>query len=124
MNSIAPLAPLPDAVTLDQLRVFLLVAEQGSFSRLPPRRLRLGGMPLHLVAEDLEAGRLVWIAPVEWSSEPREVPLYAIHRADDLPGPAGRWLLDRLEHAAVRADGEFDRLKNKCSSRKVSHRKA
>ena len=32
MNSIAPLAPLPDAVTLDQLRVFLLVAEQGSFS--------------------------------------------------------------------------------------------
>ena len=26
------MAPLPDAVTLDQLRVFLLVAEQGSFS--------------------------------------------------------------------------------------------
>jgi DNA-binding transcriptional LysR family regulator len=82
-----------------------------------------GGMPLHLVAEDLEAGRLVWISPAEWGSEPREVPLYGIHRADDLPGPAGRWLLDRLEHAAVRADGELDRLKNKCSSRKGAHRK-
>jgi DNA-binding transcriptional LysR family regulator len=82
-----------------------------------------GGMPLHLVAEDLEAGRLVWISPVEWGAEPREIPLYGIHRADDLPGPAGRWLLDRLDHAAVRADGELDRLKNKCSSRKGAHRK-
>lgn len=250
MNSMAQVAPLPDAVTLDQLRVFLAVAEQGSFSaaarrlrraqsavsyaianlerilgvllferegrtpslteagrsllgetkaihgqveqltararsmgqgvepRLAPlakikgtipmktmeRHVQLvlsdrsrltegvdlgvlegptwrladlgakheflragfgwGGMPLHLVAEDLEAGRLVWISPVEWSAGPREVPLYGIHRADDLPGPAGRWLLDRLEHAAGRADSELDRLKNKCSSRKAARVKA
>ena len=62
--------------------------------------------------------------PAEWSSEPHEIPLYGIHRADHLPGPAGRWLLDWLEHAAVRADGELDRLKNKCTSRKGGHRKA
>ncbi|MEP7126700.1 MAG: LysR family transcriptional regulator [Byssovorax sp.] len=83
-----------------------------------------GGMPLHLVAEDLEAGRLVWISPAEWGTTPRDVPLFGIHRADELPGPAGRWLLDRLEHAAGRADSELDRLKHKCSSRKGAHKKA
>jgi DNA-binding transcriptional LysR family regulator len=83
-----------------------------------------GGMPLHLVAEDIEAGRLVNITPAEWGHGPREVPLYGIHRADALPGPAGRWLLDRLEQAAVRADGELGRLKTRCSSRKASRSKS
>lgn len=82
-----------------------------------------GGMPLHLVAEDLEAGRLVNIAPQEWSAGPLEVPLYGIHRADDLPGPAGHWLLEKLEQAAVRADGELARLASKCSQRKATRGK-
>lgn len=78
-----------------------------------------GGMPLHLVYDDLEAGRLVIIHPWEWGADPREIPLYSVHRADDLPGPAGQWLLEKLEQAAVRAGGELDRLATRCASRKT-----
>jgi DNA-binding transcriptional LysR family regulator len=83
-----------------------------------------GGMPLHLVAEDLEAGRLVWIKPAEWGPGPRELPLFSIHRADALPGPAARWLLEQLEIAAVRADGELGRLKTQCSAKRASRSKS
>lgn len=83
-----------------------------------------GGMPLHLVAEDLEAGRLVNIAPQEWGAGPQEVPLCGIHRADDLPGPAGQWLLERLEQAAVRADGELGRLATRCAARRTAKGKS
>ena len=83
-----------------------------------------GGMPLHLVAEDLEAGRLVCIKPAEWGPTPRELSLYGIHRADALPGPAARWLLEQLEIAAVRADGELGRLKAQCSAKRASRSKS
>ena len=83
-----------------------------------------GGMPLHLVAEDIEAGRLAMITPAEWGLTPRELPLYGVHRADALPGPAAGWLLQRLEHAAVRADGELGRLKKQCTEKRGARSKA
>lgn len=55
-----------------------------------------GSMPRHRVAADLEAGAL---APMTLRGvDPSEgrVVLYAIHRAAEPPGPAGRWLLERL----------------------------
>lgn len=54
-----------------------------------------GNMPLHLVQEDLSAGTLVLIRQED---VPNEVtaPMRAVHRADRPPGPAGRWLIQRL----------------------------
>lgn len=54
-----------------------------------------GNMPLHLVQEDLAAGRLVQLRQEE---APNDVsaPMRAVHRADRPPGPAGRWLIERL----------------------------
>ena len=54
-----------------------------------------GNMPLHLVQDDIAAGRLVLIRQEDWPDGVR-APMRAVHRADSPPGPAGRWLLDRL----------------------------
>ncbi|MEC7520652.1 MAG: LysR family transcriptional regulator [Myxococcota bacterium] len=54
-----------------------------------------GNMPDHAIANDLEAGRLVRIQPAH-RAEDVDVPLSAIARTADPPGPAASWLLDQL----------------------------
>jgi DNA-binding transcriptional LysR family regulator len=58
-----------------------------------------GTVPLHLVRSDLEARRLVKLDIATRADELLKVGLFAIHRADTPPGPAGRWLIDRLQQA-------------------------
>lgn len=60
--------------------------------------LGFGGMPLHLVSDDLNAGRLVRLRVTEWEGADRlpTVPICAIHRSDRPLGPAGTWMLERL----------------------------
>ncbi|MGH6858850.1 MAG: substrate-binding domain-containing protein, partial [Phyllobacterium sp.] len=53
-----------------------------------------GHMPLPMVADDLAQARLVQIR-LEGPG-PGLLPMQAIYKADALPGPAGRWLLDRI----------------------------
>ncbi|RWX81596.1 LysR family transcriptional regulator [Neorhizobium lilium] len=53
-----------------------------------------GHMPLPMVASDLAEGRLVQIK-LEGPG-PGILPMRAIYKADAMPGPAGRWLLDRI----------------------------
>ena len=57
-----------------------------------------GGMPLHMVQTDIEAGRLCRIEPEEWglSTGGGELSMCLIHRNDHLLGPAARWLSDWL----------------------------
>lgn len=55
-----------------------------------------GQLPLHRVEADLEAGRLVRLPLRDVPDASRRVPLVAMHRKADPPGPAGRWLLERL----------------------------
>ena len=55
-----------------------------------------GSMPLHLVAEDLASGALVQLHP-EANPKPFVVPISALWRRADPPGPAARWLLAQLE---------------------------
>ena len=55
-----------------------------------------GGMPLWLVADDLAAGTLVELAIEDWPIG-FKMPMFAVHRSDDPPGPAGRWLIQRLK---------------------------
>lgn len=60
-----------------------------------------GGMPLHLVEEDLASGALVRLTITAMDSAAR-MAMSAIYRTDSPPGPAGRWLIDRLAYVAQR----------------------
>jgi DNA-binding transcriptional LysR family regulator len=55
-----------------------------------------GYLPIDRVAADIERGTLVRLVLQERGREPMLVPLSAISLSDSPPGPAGRWLLDRL----------------------------
>lgn len=58
-----------------------------------------GTLPAHLAEPDIAAGRL---ARLDISARPDEVmrvPLFVIHRTVDEPGPARRWLIERLASA-------------------------
>jgi DNA-binding transcriptional LysR family regulator len=64
-----------------------------------------GGMPEPMVRGDVEAGRLVHLDLADWRGG--EYPLAAVSREDSPPGPAGRWLTERLvEQAGSEAYGE------------------
>jgi DNA-binding transcriptional LysR family regulator len=53
-----------------------------------------GHMPMHLVKDDLAAGRLV---KLKLSVRPGGTMAYTlVHRVDSPPGPAGKWLRERL----------------------------
>lgn len=56
-----------------------------------------GGMPLHLVQTDIDAGTLVVLDVVEMPKRGAWVPLSAVFKADAPPGPAGRWLIERIK---------------------------
>lgn len=58
-----------------------------------------GGMPLHMIGEDLERGALVRLQPAHWVGKELVLPLHAIHPADHPPGPVTR--------AAIRLFQEF-----------------
>ena len=53
-----------------------------------------GNMPLELVKDDIDAGRLVHLDINDGDSI--SFPLYVIHRGDDEPGPAGKWLMQQF----------------------------
>jgi DNA-binding transcriptional LysR family regulator len=55
-----------------------------------------GGMPRHLVEDDLKRKRLVKLHLQEAGEHEFEAPLLALHRAAEPPGPAACWLLKRL----------------------------
>ena len=56
-----------------------------------------GGMPLHIVEEDLAAGRLVALSIEGLPAETLFLPMSAVYPASAPPGPAGRWLIERLK---------------------------
>lgn len=53
-----------------------------------------GGMPEPSVRADIAAGRLVKLDLRNWRGG--EYGLVVVHKIDTPPGPAGRWLIDRL----------------------------
>jgi DNA-binding transcriptional LysR family regulator len=60
------------------------------------RGIGWGTVPHHLVADDLAAGRLVALSLESRPLEIASATLFAIHRPDAPPGPAGRWLVEQL----------------------------
>lgn len=118
-----PLASWPGEIPFDILGEFVQLVltdrsaltrgkDFGVFSRLTWRLSDLGakqamilaglgwgGLPRHMVEADLRENRLVQLRisgfdSAFWSAPS---PLYAVHRVDTTPGPAGRWMLERLK---------------------------
>ena len=70
------------------------LADLGAKHALLLEGLGWGNMPAHRVEGDIVAGRLV---NLNVEDLPGHIyPFSSIHRADTPPGPAARWLLDRL----------------------------
>ncbi len=55
-----------------------------------------GGMPLHAVKDDITAGRLVALEIEDLASGGMILPMSAVYSPSAPPGPAGRWLIERL----------------------------
>lgn len=56
-----------------------------------------GGMPLQAVAKDIAEGRLVELSVEDVPPGGLALPMFAIYRDADPPGPAGRWMIDRMK---------------------------
>ncbi|WP_330211994.1 LysR family transcriptional regulator [Pseudomonas sp. Z18(2022)] len=55
-----------------------------------------GGMPLHTVQTDLDSGQLVRLHIEEEPAGGVSMLMSAVYRVDAPPGPAGRWLIERV----------------------------
>jgi len=62
--------------------------------------LGFGGMPIHMIEEDLACGALVEITCED--PLPTGHVMSAIYRTDNPPGPAGRWFIERLKQRDAR----------------------
>jgi DNA-binding transcriptional LysR family regulator len=59
-----------------------------------------GGMPRHVVEPDLEDGRLVELSIEDVPTGGLSLPMSAVYRASSPPGPAGRWMIERLKNGS------------------------
>jgi len=59
-----------------------------------------GGMPVHTVEKDLAAGRLVCLELEDSPPGGINLPMSAVYRSADPPGPAGRWFIERLKRCS------------------------
>jgi DNA-binding transcriptional LysR family regulator len=58
-----------------------------------------GSMPFETVQADLESGALVRLTGEDVMRDSLAMPMSAIYRTESPPGPAGRWLVERLKLA-------------------------
>jgi DNA-binding transcriptional LysR family regulator len=55
-----------------------------------------GGMPLHAVKQDLKNKKLVKLLIEDLPEQGLALPMFAVYLSAQPPGPAGRWLIERL----------------------------
>jgi DNA-binding transcriptional LysR family regulator len=78
------------------------IGDQTARHKLLLAGLGWGGMPEPIVRADIETGRLVRLNLPDWRGG--EYTLQAIHKTDTPPGPAGRWLIERLVTLSDKAE--------------------
>src|SRR5580700_10649122 len=59
-----------------------------------------GGMPVHAVKQDLQQDRLVKLSIEDVPDEGLILPMFAVYLTAKPPGPAGRWLIERLKQCS------------------------
>jgi DNA-binding transcriptional LysR family regulator len=118
-----PLAVVAKHVHLLHIDAADISAAFGSYSRRSPRvwhlshlgaklaflraGLGFGGMPIHMIEEDLASGALVKITFEDPVPAVNVFKMSAIYRTDNPPGPAGRWFIERLKREdSQRENGE------------------
>ena len=72
------------------------VADQSVRRVLLKRGFGWAIMPVHVVEADIDDGSLVTLDLESLRGDALAETLLAVHRADEPPGPAGRWLIDTL----------------------------
>lgn len=65
--------------------------------RFLKNNLGWGGMPRHAIEEDLASGNLVILKTQDVPLGGLMLPMSAMYLASEPPGPAGRWLIERLK---------------------------
>lgn len=60
-----------------------------------------GSMPLHMIGQDLAGGTLVVLDVESMPREGIKIDISAVHATNTLPGPAGRWLIDRIKISPI-----------------------
>jgi DNA-binding transcriptional LysR family regulator len=82
--------------------------------------LGFGGLPIHMLEEDLAGGSLVEITLAAMPPVVRELAMSAIYRTDSPPGPAGRWFISHLQQEGTRRsnDGAVPSVASKASGGK------
>jgi DNA-binding transcriptional LysR family regulator len=63
-----------------------------------------GGMPFDMVEDDIAGGRLVELKTQDVDPDGLIMPMSATYRSTTPPGPAGRWLIDRLKALGAAED--------------------
>lgn len=76
------------------------VSDLGAKLALLKSGLGWGGMPMHMVRADIDSGELVILA-LEEARPNAMISLAIVYRTDTPPGPAGRWLLDKIKEKAA-----------------------
>ncbi|PZV38772.1 LysR family transcriptional regulator [Mesorhizobium kowhaii] len=67
-----------------------------------------GGMPVHTVAKDIAEGRLVELSVQDVPAGGLALPMFAIYREAEPPGPAGRWMIEQLKRSGRAHEGHVD----------------
>jgi DNA-binding transcriptional LysR family regulator len=78
------------------------IGDQAARHKLLLAGLGWAGMPEPIVRADIESGRLVRLNLPDWRGG--EYTMQAIHKIDTPPGPAGRWLIERLMTLSDKAE--------------------
>jgi DNA-binding transcriptional LysR family regulator len=64
-----------------------------------------GGMPLHVVRDDLEKGRLAILSIEDVPPDGLPLAMSAVWQTKSPPGPAGRWFIEKLKGIPIANDG-------------------
>jgi DNA-binding transcriptional LysR family regulator len=84
------------------------IADLGAKHEFLRAGLGWGSLPEPLVRADLAEGRLVELVLEDGWPEGNLLPMLAVHRKDTPPGPAGRWLIERLKDTVAQCPGRHD----------------
>jgi DNA-binding transcriptional LysR family regulator len=63
-----------------------------------------GGMPLHAVRQDLKDRKLVKLLIEDMPEQGLVLPMFAAYLSAHPPGPAGRWLVERLKQQCFKSE--------------------